>query len=146
MYNRAMWMRAGLKRERMILSSLLILALGLAATVCLVGSLWVVRYRDAADYPGATFLGANMLYKFSPHLVIRRDTSYQTSAPFSDIYHFYSAGFDLGPEQHAQGACILMADETTSAWVIETEMAVTLCDTPEGRMIFVMRTVALRWR
>jgi hypothetical protein len=145
LYNHAMW-RAGLRRERTIFSSLLLLVAGLALLLCLIAGAWVVRYRDAADYPGATFMGANMLYKFSPHVVIRRDTSYQTSAPFSDIYHFYSAGFDLGPEQHAQGACILMANATTTAWVIETEMAVTLCDTPEGRMIFVMRTVSLRWR
>jgi hypothetical protein len=139
-------MRAGFKRERLVLGSLLVLAIGLAATLCIIGSAWVVHYRDAADYPGATFMGANMLYKFSPHLVVRRDTSYQTSAPFSDIYHFYSTGFDLGPEQHAQGTCILLASATTTAWVIETEMAVTLCDTPEGRMIFVMRAVSLHWR
>ena len=138
--------RAGLKRERMVLISLLVLAMGLATTLCLIGGAWVVRYRDAADYPGATSLGANMLYKFSPHLVIRRDTSYQSTAPFSDIYHFYSAGFNLGPEQHAQGTCILMANATTLVWVIETEMAVTLCDTPKGRMIFVMRTVSFRRR
>ena len=141
-----MRINAGLRRERIVFISLLVFAMGLAATLCVIGSAWVVRYRDAADYPGATFMGANMLYKFSPHLVIRRDTSYKTSAPFTDIYHFYSTGFDLGPEQHAQGTCILMANATTTAWVIETEMAVTLCDTPEGRMIFVMRTVSFRWR
>lgn len=127
-------------------SSLLALAVGLAAMLCLIASIAVIRYRDAADYPGATFVGANTLYKFSPHLVIRRDTSYQTSAPFNDIYDFYSRGFDLGPERHAQGACILMGDATTTAGFIETEMAVTLCDTPEGRMIFVMRMMSFRRR
>ena len=139
-------MRVGLKRERLIFSSLLMLAVGLVMIVCAVISLWVVRYRDAADYPGATFVGANMLYKFSPHLVIRRDTAYQSSASFSDIYNFYSAGFELGPEQHAQGACILMANTATTAFVIKTDMAVALCDTPDGRLIFVMRTVSVRWR
>jgi len=139
-------MRAWLKQERWVFSSVLVFGLGLMVVACMAASVLLLRYRDAADYPGAAFLGENMLYKFSPHLVIRRDTFHQTSAPFNDIYDFYSRGFDLGPEQHAQGTCILLGDATTTAWVIETEMAVTLCDTPEGRMIFVMRTVALRWR
>lgn len=139
-------MRAWLKQERLVFSGLLVFGLGLMTVVCVAASVLLLRYRDAADYPGATFLGAHTLYNFSPHLVIRRDTSYQTSAPFNDIYDFYSRGFDLGPEQHAQGACILMGDATTTAWVIETEMTVTLCDTPEGRMIFVMRAVSLRRR
>lgn len=139
-------MRAWAKHERLVFSGLLVFGLGLSAVVCVFASVGLLRYRDAADYPGATFLGANMLYTFSPHLVIRRDTSYQTSAPFNDIYDFYSRGFDLGPEQHAQGPCILMGDAATTAWVIETAMTVTLCDTPDGRMIFVMRTVSLRRR
>ncbi len=139
-------MRAWLTQERFVFSGLIVLALGLATMLCVATSLFVVRYRDAADYPGATFLGENMLYKFSPHLVIRRDTAYQTSAPFNDIYNFYSAGFHLGPEQYALGACILMANTATTAWFIEMDMAVTLCDTPEGRMIFVMRTVSFRRR
>lgn len=139
-------MRAWPEHERRVFSGLLVFGLGLWAVVCVAASAGLLRYRDAADYPGATFLGANTLYTFSPHLVIRRDTSYQTSAPFNDIYDFYSRGFDLGPEQHAQGTCILMGAATTTAGVIETAMTVTLCDTPDGRMIFVMRTVSLRIR
>ena len=119
---------------------LIVAMLGTAAVVV------VVRFQNAADYPGAVFFGGHNLYKFWPHPTIRRDTSYLTSAPFGEVYNFYSHGFNLGPEQHALGQCILMANSTTAVWIVENEMAVTLCDTPTGRMIFVMRAVSLRHR
>lgn len=122
------------------------LAIIFAAGLTLAAGALVARYQDAADYPGAIRLSEGNLYKFWPHFIMRRDTTYQTSAPFDELYNFYSNGFDLGPEQHALGACSAMAASRTIAGFIETDMAVTLCDTPSGRMIFVMRTVSLRRR
>jgi hypothetical protein len=125
------------------LIALVILIVAMLGTAAVV---FVVRFRNAADYPGAVFMGEHNLYKFWPHPVIRRDTSYLTAAPFREVYHFYSVDFNLGPEQHALGPCISMANSTTAVWIIENDMAVTLCDTPSGRMIFVMRAVSLRRR
>ena len=140
-----MYARTASSNQKMVFG--LIGLVGLLAVVLGTAALtFVVRFRNAADYPGAVFLGEHMLYKFSPHLVVRRDTSYLTSAPFGEVYHFYSNGFDLGPEQHAQGQCILMGNSTTTAGMIESDMAVTLCDTPSGRMIFVTRALLLRRR
>lgn len=138
-------MRLDAGSRRVVLGSLIAasLVLGLAG---LALARVVLDYWNAADYPGAAYLGSHSLYKFSPHLVIRRDTAYLTPDGFGEVYHFYSSGFNLGPEQHAQSACILMANSTTTMGLIETDMAVTLCDTPSGRMIFVMRAVSLRRR
>ncbi len=138
-------MRPDPSYRRLILWTLIAAGVALALTgLALVRFVW--DFRNAADYPGAVFLGEHNLYKFWPHPVIRRDTSYLTSAPFGEVYNFYSNGFNLGPEQHALSQCILMANSTTAVWIIENEMAVTLCDTPSGRMIFVMRAVSLRRR
>ncbi len=125
----------------------LITLAALAAVVFLmaVGAL-LARYRDAADYPGALRLSEGNIVRLWPDFTVRRDTAYQTSAPFDEPYNFYSNGFDLGPEQHALGACSVMAASRTIAGFIETDMAVTLCDTPSGRLIFVKRTVSLRRR
>jgi len=122
------------------LLGLLVLAV---AGLVMSASVLIARYRDAADYPGALRLSEGNLYKFWPRLIIRRDTSYQTSAPYDEVYNYYSHGFQLGPEQHALGVCSTIAASTTTAGFIETDMAVTLCDTPTGRMIFVMRAVSL---
>ncbi len=131
--------------RHVLLGSLIAASLVLGLTGLALGRV-VLDYWNAADYPGASHLGSHSLYKFSPHPVIRRDTAYLTPDRFGEVYHFYSSGFNLGPEQHAQSACILMAHSTTTMGLIETDMAVTLCDTPSGRMIFVMRAVSLRRR
>ena len=143
LYNQFMPVAANHQRWTYGLIVLVVLMVAMLGTAAVV---FVVRFQNAADYPGAVFLGGHNLYKFWPHPVIRRDTSYLTSAPFGEVYNFYSNGFDLGPEQHALSQCILMANSTTTVWIIENEMAVTLCDTPSGRMIFVMRAVSLRRR
>jgi hypothetical protein len=123
----------------------LITLAAIAAVVFLVAVVALLAYyRDAADYPGALRLSEDNLVKFWPHFSIRRDTAYQTSAPFDEPYDFYSNGFDLGPEQHALGACSVMAASKTIAGFLETDMAVTLCDTPSGRLIFVKRSASLR--
>ena len=136
-------MRTGLGDRRLLWGLLLLAAVvGVAA---LLGFGWLAaRYQDAADYPGAARMAGQNIYKFSPNLTIRRDTSYRTSDPFPTVYNFYSAGFALGPESYAQSNCIQMSDTTTDLHVLQRTMAVTVCDTRGGRMIFVMRSLSLR--
>ncbi len=123
----------------LVASVLLTLAgLGLARSFLL--------WQDAADYPGATVVSGDSRYKFWPRPVLRRDTAYQSTDTFNDIYNFYSTGFSLGPERYAQGTCSLMANSTTLAGFIEHEMSVMLCDTSEGRTILVTRIIVLRFR
>ncbi|MGH2521175.1 MAG: hypothetical protein ACRDH2_01620 [Anaerolineales bacterium] len=119
---------------------------GLLALAGIGVGLLAIQYREAADYPGAALVADHNLYKVTPHLVIRRDTSYRTLDAFPKVYNWYSSGFHLGPETHAQGNCILMARSFTTAWMIEQSMSVTLCDTPKGRTIFVTRSISFRSR
>ena len=128
------------------------LLFGLAALLCIVlvfgGSVlavWLVQYTRAADYPGAVLVADHTIYKGVPHIFMRRDTSYRTTDPFPNVYNWYSSAFDLGPETRAQSSCILMAKATT--WLaIERQTSVMICDTPSGRMVFVMRSVGFRLR
>lgn len=125
-----------------------LIGLGLAGwTVTTVAALAIVLsiffIRSAADYPGAMLVSDHSLYRISPRLYVRRDTSYRTTDAFPVVYNFYSNGFKLGPEKHAEGSCILM-ENTQSIGVLQNNMAVMLCDTQNGRMIFVMRSFTLR--
>ena len=120
--------------------------LALAALAALTAIYAVFRFRSAADYPGGMLVADNTLYNLSPHLSLRRDTSYRTSDTLPLVYNFYSNGFDLGPESYAQSNCILMAHASTTLRVIEQQMSVMVCDTASGRLIFVMRSIGLRLR
>ena len=79
-------------------------------------------------------------------MVIRRDTSYRTQDEFPVVYHWYSTGFSLGPEKAAQSSCIYMEESFNELFLIERHMAVYLCDADSGRMIFVERTLSIRYR
>ena len=78
--------------------------------------------------------------------MLRRDTTYVSSAPFNEVYTWYSLTYQLGPEQHGQGRCILMASSRTRLRLVDEDIGVTVCDTPQGRLILVTRSMALRLR
>ncbi len=118
---------------------------GLAALVALASGAWLlVRYQDAADYPGAVRMASQNIYNVWPNPTVRRDSTYRTSDPFPTVYNFYSSGFALGPEVFAQSNCIQMARSFTDWHVVERTMSVMVCDTPAGRLVFVMRSLTLR--
>jgi hypothetical protein len=133
-------------RRHLLLSGALAgLALAvLAGALALAAGL--ARYFQMVDYPGAARLSDHTAYGLSPTLALRRTTSYRTRDPFVDVYRWYSVGFSLGPEQHAQSNCILMARSAQLMWLLELETSVMLCDTAGGRMVFVMRSLAVGWR
>lgn len=126
----------------------LVLGLMIWGSVGLIGFALVAlanRYRQADHYPGATQIADHSLYTWTPSLSLRLDTSYRTQDKFPDVYHWYSHTFSLGPEVRAQSACIIL--EKSDAWLIlENQMSVMVCDTPHGRMMFVMRAVSFRYR
>lgn len=132
--NRRLWLGLGL------------LAWAGATLTLLAILLFVFVERQAADYPNSLLVSDHDIYRWSPYLTVRRDTSYRTMDEFPVVYNWYSSGFNLGPEVRAQSACILMARSTTALAIVERSMSVTLCDTPTGRMIFVQRSVSLRYR
>lgn len=116
--------------------------LGLAA---LAGALvlWLALLYRGAAYPGALQISDHTTYQFTPTLYIRRDTAYRTDDPFPDIYEWYSIKFQTGPEARATGSCNEL-DQSTTWLVVQRDVTITLCDTPEGRLMFVMRGVSLR--
>jgi hypothetical protein len=129
--------------EKLVWGALLLVALILAAALLGAG-LFVARYRAAADYPGAELMAGQDTYSLWPNPTVKRDTSYLTHDAFPRVYNFYSSGFALGPEDYAQSNCIQMAKNFTDLYIIERHMSVMLCDTPSGRMVFVMRALTLR--
>lgn len=109
-------------------------------------SWWWTRYQQAGNFPGATLVADHTIYKFSPHLSLRRDASYRTTAKFSTVYNWYSEEFDLGPETYAQSACILMARSRMVLVVVERQASVMVCDTPKNeRLVFVMQSYLVRF-
>jgi len=119
------------------------LAISLAALALILFVNW---YQQSAVYPGSLVMGSDhTIYKLSPVPTVRQDSAYRSTDAFGKVYNFYSSGFELGPESYAQSTCILMAHSFTDFWVIRRQMTVTLCDTPQDRMIFVMRSLELRW-
>lgn len=116
-----------------------------ATALALAIVLFLDSYRQGADYPDALLVAEHTIYRFNPHIAIRRDAALRSADEFNNIYNWYSVGFDLGPERYGQGECILMARSFTDWQIVERDMSVTLCNTPNGRMIFLMRSLTLRW-
>jgi hypothetical protein len=121
------------------------LALGLAVLIWGGAGLVVYRAFTEIDYPGSTSASKQFITKTSPGFVVRSDSVYRSKDAFNRLYDWYSTGFSLGPERHAQGKCILMARSTRILWRIDQNMSVMLCDTPSDRMAFVMRSFSIRY-
>jgi hypothetical protein len=132
-------------RRRRTIAIVTALSLLSLIALCIVGGSGLYL---AADYPGAAQISSETMVRYTPGLVVKRTNSYRSSDPFPAIYNWYSQRFDLGPEAHAQGNCILMARSFTSFWVLREQITVTLCSTPNGQMMFVTRSSVLpygRW-
>lgn len=129
---------------RIALGLAVVIAATIAAFAAAVAPSLVQLWR-AADYPGSIRLSDHTNLNLL-HLSFRRDTSYRTKDEFPIVYNWYSSGQNLGPEERAQSNCILMERTFTVLHVIERYMGVMLCDTPNGRMIFVNRTFSWRTR
>jgi hypothetical protein len=122
---------------------LIFLALVLGS--CGGGAALLYRDYQSTNYPGATLVSDQNLTRYAPNFVMRRTTAYRTTDAFNKVYNWYSSGFSLGPETYAQSNCILMARSWRSARVLEQSMSVMLCSTPTDRMMFVMRSMTIRY-
>jgi hypothetical protein len=126
-------------RRRTIAIIAATLIVGLVGLCAALSSTWYL----AADYPGAELVSSETMVRTTAGLAVKRTNSYRSSDPFPAIYNWYSQRFDLGPESHAQGTCILMARSFTSFWLLREQITVTLCGTPNGQMMFVSRSSVL---
>ncbi|MFO7540796.1 MAG: hypothetical protein R6X32_22375 [Chloroflexota bacterium] len=98
--------------------------------------------QRTTHYPGATHISSNNNYQRLPHRLSRVDF-YHTEDPFTQVYNWYSTGFDLGPEARANGRCIDL-EGSQSRFLNEQRLSVTLCNTPTGQIIHVTRYNSLR--
>lgn len=125
----------------------LLLGCGLLILVMIIGLFAVIglsirQDRNSARYPGSVQISSHSNYSALPR-EFRWDDSYRTGDSFPKVYNWYSVGMDLGPEQRANGSCILM-EGLKNRLGVDRYTGVLLCDTPRGRMIFVSRSVTFR--
>lgn len=118
--------------------------LALIALMALLGLMALVlrQERRSAKYPGSVQISSHSNYKALPR-EFRWDDSYRTGDSFPQVYNWYSRSFGLGPERRANGTCILM-EGNRERLSVQRYMGVMVCDTPNGRMIFVSRSITLR--
>lgn len=116
-----------------------------AVLACAGGGAAFFAVTGAADYPGATQIGAETLTRYTPNFALRRTSAYRTNDPFNKVYNWYSVKFALGPESYAQSNCILMSKSVTLGLGFDEQMSVMVCNTPSDQMMFVMRTLIFRY-
>ncbi len=100
---------------------------------------------SASDIPGSAISSSELTVRFRPNLSVRRDVVYRSRERFNKMYTWYSRRFNLGAEQHATGACSLIARSGTVLFTLDQSMSVMMCDTPQGPMAFVARTLTVRY-
>jgi hypothetical protein len=123
------------------------LALVVIAAALVLGGVWaLLNWYAAPEFAGGILTSERTHFYPGGNPTLRRDTSYVSSAPFGEVYQWYSTTFDLGPETHGQGLCILMARSRDRLRVLREDVSVTVCDTPTGRMIVMSRYLTLRVR
>ena len=137
-----MYSDLGFRRRR---SAALVLFLAVALCACAGLGPLLYRVYQATEYPGATQIADETITHYTPNFSMRRTTAYRSADPFNKVYNWYSVKFDLGPESYAQSNCILMAKSVTTGWVFDEQMSVMLCQTPNDQMMFVMRSLLLRY-
>jgi hypothetical protein len=104
-----------------------------------------LKTRSDIDYPGAVVRSKASAIKLSPDIAVKHDASFMTQDRFNAVYTWYSAGFDLGPENHATGACIQFGRSRKYLSMLNQDMNVQLCDTPNGTLGLVVRTFSVRY-
>jgi hypothetical protein len=123
------------------------LALLVAAAGLVLGGLWaLLRWSTPPEFAGAVLTSERTRVYPGGNPVLRRDATYVSSAPFGQVYRWYSTTFELGPESHGQGPCILMARSRDRLRVFREDISVTVCDTNTGRLIVMSRYLTLRVR
>lgn len=128
-------------RWRRVAALLLALLIGSCGGVGML----LQRTYQATDYPGAILVSDQGLTRYTPNFAFRRTSVYRTDDPFPSVYNWYSNKFALGPETYAQSNCILMSKSADRGWRVEEQMSVMVCNTPTGRMMFVMRSFVVRY-
>jgi len=119
--------------------SLVILTILLAVAALLYA---FTQERQAAQYPGSQMISEHNNYSGFP-LHYSWENSYRTDDSFNNVYNWYSITFDMGAEARALGSCIYLED-TLQRLGVQRSMAVHICGTENGQLIYVSRSTAVR--
>lgn len=98
--------------------------------------------RQAAHYPGSVLVASHSNYSGFP-TAFSWDDAYRTTDNFIDVYNWYSTTFGLGAEARGQGRCSLL-EGTNEQFGLHRTIAVFVCNTSSGQMIFVSRFTSLK--
>ena len=125
-------------------SAILLSLGGLTLTfACAATAFWLSRGYDPARYPGSTLLGGGQL-KFSALArgYVSQDGAYETTDRFPEVWHWYANRFDLGANRvvNAMENCMSLG-KVEDRFLTRHVIGVTLCDKPDGTMIFINRTL-----
>jgi hypothetical protein len=132
--------------DRRWLEGLLALAILIASAALAAAATAALQWYAGDQFPGSIMTSDHTLVRPGWATTIRRDASFESSAPFGEVYIWYSRTYDLGPAQYGQGACIVMARSRTFLRVIDTDVGIMVCDTAHGRSSIVSRSLSLRLR
>ena len=100
--------------------------------------------RQALQYPGSTLMSEHQIRHLFPNPTFKQSNSFLTQDDFPAVFNWYSFYFTLGGERQAQSGCTHLYG-SRPIFILRQTTSVTLCDTPDGRMIFVQQTSSLRW-
>lgn len=119
-------------------------ALALVIVAALLGVVGVVAWQDrqAGRYPGSLPISSHSIYRGLPN-EYRWDDTYLTTDNFTTVYNWYSVNFELGAEAHAMEKCTILEGNNPRLGV-NRYVSVSVCNTPDGQLIFVSRTTSLR--
>ena len=124
---------------------MIVLSIGWLALACICAAavFRLGRDYDPARYPGSTVLGGGKL-KFNALArgYVSQDGAYETTDRFPDVWHWYANRFDLGANRvvNAMENCMSLAKDE-DRFLTRHVIGVTLCDNPDGTMIFINRTL-----
>jgi hypothetical protein len=139
-------MKLHTRSEKRFFAGCGLLVLTLVAALAAGGVWGLLTWSSPPEFAGAVLTSKRSHFYPSRNPTLRRDATYLSSAPFGQVYKWYSTTFKLGPETHGQGQCILMARSQTRLRIFEEDISVTLCDTPTGRLVTMSRYLTLRLR
>ena len=124
-----------------------ILVLGVVGALLIGGLAGLQRIYTALDYPNAQVTANRVNIDLgSRTLQVRRNSAYLTPDVLPTLYTYYSVNFALGIERSGHSNCLTMA--TTHLYAFnwfEENLAVTICEVPNGRRVFVQRSLGVRW-
>ncbi|MEM7111320.1 MAG: hypothetical protein AAF614_02735 [Chloroflexota bacterium] len=128
--------------EKRWLLTAVFLLFSLIACAALSLTLTLINTRQSTDYPGALQLSEHIDFGLIPTPFYRQDSSYRTNDIFPEVANWYQQQFGLGPEAAAQSSCSHLYS-TTSRFIVRQQASVTICDSENGRLVFVQRVVSL---